>query len=285
MNMQTLVLGTANFGENYGIANKSGLSPDEVEEILNWSTGKISELDTALDYKGSHQVLSKHSSKFKISSKINLNQVASLKDIPKNVNQIIDELDTNTVERILLRPHSTDRQFTIDSLNEIEKLKSLGIVAETGLSIYETNELDFFIDSIKPPIVFQVPLNLLNRNFQEKLNSDKKRYKNCKFHVRSIFLQGLLLMNPRDIPKHLEEAIGPISALNQELSRIGNSIIETTFAYIREQEWVNGVIIGVNSFQNLISNYEYFKQGNKFDLTFLQNIPAVPSRILDPRKW
>ena len=283
--MQTLVLGTANFGENYGIANKSALSDEEVKEILNWSTGKISELDTSLDYKGSHQIISKYSSNFKISSKINLNQITSPKDIPKSVDRIIDELCTNSVERILLRPHSTDRQFTIDSLSELEKLRSLGFVAETGLSIYETDELDFFIDSIKSPIVFQVPLNLLNRAFQEKLNSNKKRHENFKFYVRSIFLQGLLLLNPREIPKHLEEAIGPISALNQELSRIGSSIIEATFAYIRQQEWVNGVIIGVNSLQNLVSNYEYFKKSNRVDLTFLQNIPVVPSRILDPRKW
>jgi aryl-alcohol dehydrogenase-like predicted oxidoreductase len=283
--MQTLVLGTANFGENYGIANKSGLSAEEVEEILNWSAGRISELDTSLDYKGSHQAISKHSSKFKISSKINLDNVTSPKDIAKNVNKILDELCTNNIERILLRPHSTDRQFTIDSLGEIEKLRSLGFVVEIGLSIYETNELDFFVNSIKLPIVFQVPLNLFNRAFQEKLNSNKKRYQNFKFYVRSIFLQGLLLLNPSDIPKHLEEAIGPISALNQELSRIGNSIIETTFAYIREQEWVNGVIIGINSQENLKSNYEYFRQRNKVDLTFLQNIPTVPTKILDPRKW
>ena len=283
--MQTLVLGTANFGENYGIANKFGLSDEEVEEILNWSIGKISELDTSLDYKGSHQVISKHSSKFKISSKINLDQVTSPKDIPNNVNRIIDELCTNSVERILLRPHSTDPQFTIDSLSEIQKLRSLGFIAETGLSIYETNELDFFVDSIESPIVFQVPLNLFNRDFQEKIDSNKKRYENFKFYVRSIFLQGLLLLNPTDIPKHLEEAIRPISALNQELSRLGNSIIEATFAYIRQQEWVNGVIIGVNSLKNLMCNCEYFKQSNKVDLTFLQNIPVVPSRILDPRKW
>lgn len=283
--MQTLVLGTANFGENYGIANKSGLSTEEVEEILNWSTGKISELDTSLDYKGSHQVISKYSSKFKISSKINLDQVTSPKDLPRNVNRIIDELCTNSVERILLRPHSTDRQFTIDSLVEIEKLRSLGVVAETGLSIYETSELDFFVDSIKFPIVFQVPLNLFNRAFQGKLNFNKKRYKDFKFYVRSIFLQGLLLLNPSDIPKHLEEAIGPISALNRELSRIETSIIEATFAFIGEQKWVNGVIIGINSLQDLISNYEYFKKKDGMDLTFLQNIPTVPSRILDPRKW
>jgi aryl-alcohol dehydrogenase-like predicted oxidoreductase len=283
--MQTLVLGTANFGEKYGIANKSGLSAEEVEEILNWSTGKISELDSSLDYKRSHQVISKYSSKFKISSKINLDQVTSPKDIPRNVNKIIDELCTNSVERILLRPHSMDRQFTIDSLVEIEKFRSLGVVAETGLSIYETKELDFFVDSIKLPIVFQVPLNLFNRAFQEKLNSNKKRYENFKFYVRSIFLQGLLLLNPSDIPKHLEEAIGPISALNRELSRIETSIIEATFAFIGEQKWVNGVIIGINSLQDLISNYECFKKKDGIDLTFLQNIPTVPSRILDPRKW
>jgi aryl-alcohol dehydrogenase-like predicted oxidoreductase len=283
--MQTLVLGTANFGENYGIANKSGLSNEEVEEILNWSTGKISELDTSLDYKESHQVISKHSSKFKISSKINLDQVTSPKDIPKKVKIIIDELCTNSVERILLRPHSTDRQFTIDSLGEIEKLRSLGFVAETGLSIYETNELDFFVDSIESPILFQVPLNLFNRAFQEKLNSNNKRYENFKFYVRSIFLQGLLLLDPRDIPNHLKEAIVPVSALNQELSRIETSIIEATFAFIGEQKWVNGVIIGINSLQNLLSNYEYFNKRKRVDLTFLQNIPTVPSRILDPRKW
>lgn len=283
--MQSLCLGTANFGENYGIANKSQVSKVEVDKILVWASNKVPELDTSSDYKGSHVALARHTSNFKVTSKINLNQLACPKEVRRRVNQISSDLCSEQIERILLRPHSAHSQFTIESLWELEKLSSIGVINEFGLSIYEPEELEYFAKYIKFPIVFQVPLNLFNRSFQKLLSSHESSYKRFKFYVRSIFLQGLLLMNPSDIPDQLKEAASPLSLLKQELSRIECSTIEATFSFIREQRWVEGVIVGVNNLDELKSNYEVFVRGRNIDCSFVEKLPDIPLRIQDPRRW
>lgn len=283
--MQTLALGTANFGGSYGIANKTNLTRGEIDGILFWASGRISELDTSPDYEGSHDAISKHSSNFEITSKINLNQIISLKEIHKYVNQISLDLCTEKVDKILLRPHSSNPQFTIECLQELERLVSAGVIKEFGLSIYEPEELEYFAKYTKSPIVFQVPLNLFNRSFQELLDAQGTRFKRFKFYVRSIFLQGLLLLNPSDIPRQLSEAIPPLESLNRELSRMGSSTIEATLSFIRERSWVDGVIIGVNSLDELKKNFEVFIQSKTIDCSFIEKLPHVPSMIQDPRRW
>ena len=283
--MQKLVLGTANFGDNYGISNKLRLSTQEVDEILNWASGKIEELDTSEDYKGSHKAISKHSKNFKITTKINLNQLGSIKDLAPKVINICKEIGIEKIERVLLRPHTADPNFTLDAIKELEKLRLIGSIASLGLTIYETKEMDYFIGVLDFPITFQVPLNLLNRGFQERITSNPIRYQGFNFYVRSVFLQGLLLMNPEEIPLHLTEASEPIRCLNDKLTKLGLSTLEATFALIRKQNWATGILVGVTSLDELKTNLHAFKEKRETDWSFLQDLPYPPTRILDPRRW
>ena len=283
--MQKLVLGTANFGDNYGISKKLRLSDQEVDGVLNWASEKIEELDTSEDYKGSHKAISKHSKNFKITTKINLNKLGSTKDLAPKVINICKEIGIEKIERVLLRPHAADPNFTLDAIKELEKLRLIGSIASLGLTIYETKEMDYFIGVLDFPITFQVPLNLLNRSFQEQITSNPIRYQEFNFYVRSIFLQGLVLMNPEDIPHHLTEAIESIRCLNDKLNKLGLSTLEATFAFIRNQNWVTGAVVGVTSLNELKTNLHAFKDKEEIDWSFLQDLPYPPARILDPRRW
>jgi len=283
--MQKLVLGTANFGDNYGISNKLRLSTEEVDEILNWASGKIEELDTAEDYKGSHKAISKHAKNFKITTKINLNQLESIKDLAPKVINICKEIGIEKIERVLLRPHAADSNFTLDAIKELEKLQLMGSIASLGLTIYETKEMDYFIGVLDFPITFQVPLNLLNRSFQEQITSNPIRYQEFNFYVRSVFLQGLILMNPEDVPHHLTEAIESIRCLSDKLTKLGLSTLEATFAFVRNQNWATGAVVGVTNLNELKTNFHAFEEKKEIDWSFLQDLPYPPARILDPRRW
>jgi uncharacterized protein len=283
--MQKLVLGTANFGDNYGISNKLRLSTQEVDEILDWASGKIEELDTAEDYKGSHKAISKHAKNFKITTKINLNQLGSIKDLTLKVINICEEIGIEKVERVLLRPHEADPSFTLEAIKELEKLRLIGSIASLGLAIYETKEMDYFMGVLDFPITFQVPLNLLNRSFQEQITSNPIRYQEFNFYVRSVFLQGLILMNPEDVPHHLTEAIESIRCLSDKLTKLGLSTLEATFAFVRNQIWATGAVVGVTNLNELKTNFHAFEENNEIDWSFLQDLPYPPARILDPRRW
>ena len=285
MTMQKLVLGTANFGDIYGISNKLRLSTQEVDEILNWASGKIEELDSSEDYKGSHQAISKHAKHYKITTKINLNRLGNIKDLTPKVKNICEEIGIEKIERVLLRPHATDPKFTLDAIKKLEKMRLMGSIASLGLTVYETKEMNYFIGALDFPITFQVPLNLLNRSFQEQITFNPTRYQGFNFYVRSVFLQGLLLMNPENIPHHLSEAIEPVRFLNDKLTKLGLSTLEATFAFIRNQNWATGTLVGVTSLDELKKNLHAFEGKREIDWGFLQDLPYPPARILDPRLW
>ena len=80
-------------------------------------------------------------------------------------------------------------------------LKKKKIIRKIGVSVYNTNELDKILDKYKIDMV-QLPLNLFNRTFLYKNYLKKLKKKNIEIHLRSIFLQGILLQDYKKIPKY-----------------------------------------------------------------------------------
>ena len=283
--MQTLVLGTANFGQRYGVQGKPELTQKEVDRMLVWASGKIDELDTSEDYKKSHKIISKHSFNFKITSKIDLNKIATANELTSRISQISQELKKLQVERILLRPHSSNNEVTLKAIKKLRELQEGSLIGEIGLTIYDTKELEYFSSEISGPLVFQVPISIINQSFEKLVRGNPRQYKHFKFYARSIFLQGLLLMEVTKIPSHLQEISPAILFLNNELERVGSSIPEATFSYLKRQEWIVGIIMGVSNLEELQRNVEIFHSSTVFDLELLDRLPSVPSKIRDPRLW
>ena len=81
--MTKLILGSAQFGVNYGISNQKGKTKfTEVKKILNFAkVSKIKFIDTAISYGDSEEILGKTGiNNFKFISK--------LPKIPNNINDI-----------------------------------------------------------------------------------------------------------------------------------------------------------------------------------------------------
>ena len=252
---------------------------------MGWAKGRVLELDTSEDYFGSHEAISNHSGYFKITTKLDLNKELNSKNIEERVLKIAGDLKREKLDRILIRPHATDPVATIRAINELQTLQMSRVLEEFGLTIYDTDELEFFTRSIDFPITFQVPLNLLNRKFEYAIKSNEELYKQKKFYVRSIFLQGLLLMKPDEIPNHLKDCQASIEVLAKELANTGSSILEATFAFLKDQEWISGVVVGIRNLAELKQNIEAFSHASSVDWDFLKNVPKPDSRILDPRLW
>ena len=71
--MNKICLGSAQFGADYGIANKNGqVEQIEVKKILDYAaTVKIDSIDTAIDYGNSEEIIGQYANdRFKIGSKL-----------------------------------------------------------------------------------------------------------------------------------------------------------------------------------------------------------------------
>ena len=129
-----LALGAANFGLNYGIANKNGkLETDEIAKILNLAnTSGIEIIDTAQAYGDSEQRLGPlHQSRFDIITKIGVGLDKTYSDnlIKLLVTESLTKLSLDYFSAVLL--HRPELLFGPDSkqiILELNSLKEKGLI-------------------------------------------------------------------------------------------------------------------------------------------------------------
>ncbi len=285
MSHKDIYLGTANFGTPYGVANDVVMTNQEVEEVLTWSCGKIKILDYAPEYYGAKDQLVNFSKNFEISTKVNFQDFSSASALESHIEQQMLDLEVARFKGVLVRyaPDPSPRSKILwDALCD---LKKNGIVQSIGFSIYSPSEFLSAVREYAGVDMFQVPESIVNRHFSDFLSTHANFTKEFKFIVRSIFLQGLLLMELHRVPKHLKLMIPTIRAIQQEASRQSISLLELLIGYTQSLSWSTGTVIGVNSCDQLKIVYEAIDRGQQVDLGFLRDMPIPPNGLLDPRTW
>lgn len=227
--MSQLALGTVQFGSDYGISNPKGKVPiDEVGEILEFCkrTG-IDVLDTAQGYGDSESVLGQFNlDSFKIVTK--LMGGSSLELSLKNLN-------CESVYAVLFH---RENECTDESWKVFEAYKSQGMVKKIGVSVYSPDVLVQLLGHYPLDLV-QLPMNMLDQRFVDILPVLKKH--KVEVHVRSVFLQGLLLMD--NIPSYFDPIVSVINKLPKP--RLAHAL-----QFVANQD-VSRIVVGVTSLKEL----------------------------------
>ena len=204
-----LCLGTAQFGSvPYGISNITGKVDDQtLKSILECCVeSNIHTLDTASAYGDSQARIGKCSFyNWHIISKVprlrglESDQIKStlISIVQKSLTDLhVDSLDTLLIHDSKdLASSSSDLIYT-----SLLELKEAGIVKSIGVSIYTPDDFYSISPDYKLDIV-QAPWNVFDQSLCTSGLVDDLNRLNVKIHIRSIFLQGLLLMNPSDRPQ------------------------------------------------------------------------------------
>ncbi len=203
--LKKICIGTAQFGSKYGITNKTGRTKiSEAKKIINLARlNKISFFDTAEDYGKSQKIIGTSSlKKPKIISKIKL---YSLKKTELSINKSIKDLNVNCLYALLI--HNPQRLFTKDGKKIFAKLKDYKkkkLIKKIGVSEYSVERLKKIIKKFDIDII-SFPYNPFDQRLVTTGLLKNLRSKNIEVHIRSIFLQGLLLANNKNIPKKLKK--------------------------------------------------------------------------------
>jgi aryl-alcohol dehydrogenase-like predicted oxidoreductase len=285
-----LIIGTAQFGMNYGITNKNYLlSNNELDKIFKFCySNNILIFDTAQDYGKSEDILSKYCkiyADFKIITKSNF-----IKNKENDLDNIINNsiFKFNKIEYYLL--HNFQDYKNIKIMNILQKLKNENKINKIGVSIYNVNEAILLLKENKIDVI-QIPFNYLdnqwnNEEFQNLIIKNK-----VEIHVRSIFLQGLLINKPNKYPINISKDDFDIleNIINDICKKLNLSKIELCFYYINSIEWINKFLIGIDNINQLKSNYNIINKNlklNKEDIKYIENkIKNINKIILDPSKW
>lgn len=283
-----LALGTAQFGNAYGIVNTQGqVQSAEVQNILRLAKSSgIRLLDTAISYGKSETVLGEAGVQdFRIVTK--LPPIAAVSSpgkeaILRSIDESMLRLRIPSLYGILLhRPADLKGSHGRDIAEALSELKRLGKTQKIGISIYDPAELDELYNEFSFDIV-QCPLNVLDRRLITSGWLEKLKRAGVEIHARSVFLQGLLLTAVEALPgiirpwKHYFEAFHNWTAAN------GCSALAACLAFARSTPGVSEVIIGVENSAHLLEVRDAFQA----------NCPPVPEalscpdeNLINPTKW
>jgi aryl-alcohol dehydrogenase-like predicted oxidoreductase len=281
------ILGTATFGTSYGIANgNNALNDFEALQILQEAKHLgITLLDTAPSYGRAEEIIGKFQSKmntFEVISKISDVQDFSSAKLISELKKSASKLGISKFAAILFHKSEVLPRYPVQVVNEaIENILSTGVVETIGVSVYNEEEVRFISENFPRITLFQVPENIMDRRLLGSVLVKRLASEGIKFHVRSVFLQGLLIMKSESVPTGLSEVRFGLGELEEYSKSRGLSVLDACLNYASKIEWASGLVVGVNSRKHLqeIVNYQEFN----IDIDKLPN-PFLKS-VLDPRGW
>ena len=285
---QKLALGTAQFGLAYGLANATGKVPrDTIEQLLKVASEfNITMLDTAITYGDSEQVLGLHDlAKFEITSKLPAVPPSCLNVEEWIVEQTVSSLKrlrTDKLNDLLLhRPDQLLESNGEKIYKSMLRLKEQGMVDKIGISVYGPDELCELIKRFDFDVI-QAPMNILDRRMENTGMLKQLKKTGVAIHIRSAFLQGLLLMPSEKIPVYFTPWASLIKQYHHWLNQQGISPLQACLSYLNQYSDIDKIIVGVDSIWQL-------KQIAAAIDTPITDIPdclqSVDEGLINPSRW
>ena len=283
-----LALGTAQFGMSYGINNMAGqVSQHAVQQILQYaSLVGMHTIDTAIAYGNSEQCLG-------LAGLDGFEVVTKLPSIPENCNAIEDwmlrevegslnRLDIPCLHGLMLhRPDQLYGRIGERVLASLIRIKEAGLVRKIGVSVYDPGEFDQLFSLADFGIV-QCPLNLMDRRLVDSGWLQKLTLKSVEVHTRSSFLQGLLLMERRDIPNKFETWKCYWDRWNEWVRDNNTSRLQGCLSYCLSHKGVNRVVVGVDKKSQL---EEIVAASNVKVLDSFPDLTCSDPNLINPANW
>jgi len=284
-----LALGTAQFGSSYGISNTTGqVDEREISNILNLAKDSyIDTIDTAMSYGNSESTLGSIGIKdFKL--------ITKLPSLPKNVENVdkwVNEEVAGSLQRLksvslyaLLLHNSNDLTGIHGNklIKVLTNLRNRNLIQKLGVSIYDPTEIKKILKLLDIDII-QAPLNLIDRRLIRSGWLRKLKKESVEIHVRSVFLQGILLMPRELIPKRFEKwhYIWDIWHNNLADKKLDNK--EECLQFVLSLKEIDRIIIGV---QNSMQLRELIKASSKrVKIRDWSNLACYDQGLVNPSEW
>ena len=255
--MSRLALGTVQFGIPYGISNQQGkVSLDAATEILNYAhIAGISTLDTAIAYGDSENRLGEIGVKdWRIISKLPEIPIATndvLNWVRESVNGSLHRLKIPCLYGLLVhRPQQLLSNTGQEIYNALDLLKKEGLVDKIGISIYSPTELEELCNRFSFDLI-QAPFNIFDRSLKQSGWLSRLKLGGVEVHVRSIFLQGLLLMNPANRPAYFNRWQPIWIEWEQWLYTNNLTALQACLSFVLSNPDIDRVVVGVDSLSQL----------------------------------
>ena len=320
-----LALGTAQFGLDYGISNNQGqVNKSEVADILKLAIHLgIDTLDCAGAYGNSEEVLGDILKHQPIKQQFNIvSKIPALTDKQSSIGQFftksLEHLHRDKIDILLF--HHADNLLNHPKKNDLfaqlNSIKFQGKVNRIGVSVYSPEQLKAIALSY-PIDVAQVPLNIFDQRFMSAELFNLCQQKNIKLHARSLFLQGLLLIKPEELPAYFKPYQDKFIAVRELAKYLNCSILALALSIavsdipslaiqsdaninkksanknkksaigLKKSDLIEKIVIGVCTTTQLTEIVTAYQQATELKISIQELVSLADNRVglLNPNLW
>lgn len=289
-----LGLGAVQFGLDYGISNETGkVRFEEVRKIVGMAAAAgMSIVDTAPAYGDSESSIGavlRDNGSFRVITKtpvfpaqtIGETDVRALKE---TFDKSRERLDGGKIHGLLFHRAEdilkSGGKFLVDAARD---LVDRGVLEKVGVSVYTGSQIDRVLKVFRPDIV-QVPLNVFDQRLVASGHLERLKSLGSEIHVRSVFLQGLLLMDVAQIPGYFRPFMLHIVRYFDALNAAHVSKLQAALNFVTTLKHVDVVLVGVTRVEELKEIIEIVGSGTSTKIDY-RSFASVDSRLIDPQCW
>lgn len=275
MSKEKLILGTAQFGTNYGVTNIWGqIGKEEIKSIESvCKKNEVMTLDTAESYGSAHNVIGEiFDENYQVITKIKVENDLNIK-----LKKILKILKRDRLHALLIHD---ENQINVENLSYLKELKQQGFTDKIGISVYDI--LNLTDKSVLGLVdIIQLPINAFS--ISPMLIDKLKFFKRfgIELHARSIFLQGIILQETSNLPEYFKKWENIFKKFQLMANSLDVSKIQLAFSYVNSIKEVDKIVVGIASKEQLV---EILDLNKNFKVSGFLN-EEENTDLVDPRSW
>lgn len=289
--MKRIILGTVQFGLDYGIANKSGKpSTKEVTAILDCAVANdVRMLDTAEAYGDSQEVIGQYhrasSNRFDIITKYSPGRKDLPSDIVLRVEHDIKTLGVESLYGYMFHSFQDFERSFGTFRRPLGELRSAGRIRKLGVSVYSNEEVEALL-GVKEIDLIQIPFNLLDNANLRGAVLKAATNRGIEVHTRSVFLQGLFFRELSLLSNRLKPLEPHLAQIAAIANRANVSISDLSLHYALHQSFIDCMLIGVDTRIQLEENLRAIEVAvPNSALSEIDKIRVEDTTLLNPSTW
>lgn len=291
-----LILGTVQLGLPYGIANSSGKPDQRTANALvraAWERG-VTTFDTAQGYGDSERVLGQAlracgaDAEARVITKLAPDIPPAASGIESSLHFSRQRLGIPRFYCVML--HREEQLSLLDAHvgAVLRQQRASGRITHIGVSVYSPEKA---LEALRHPLVniVQIPASLFDRRFEDAGVFAVARERGKSLHIRSIFLQGLLLMQARELPPSLAPLRDALTAFQEACAAADIAPALAALHWMRQRHPEASLLFGAETVEQVRQNLEtplWTKRLAPGFVTLLDAIvPPQKRELLNPALW
>ena len=289
-----LGLGTVQFGLDYGISNKTGLTDKiEIKKIIDYAASHgINIIDTAHCYSDSEIKLGEIlplENDFRIITKTQIFQNSpqikkiEFENLLNTFFSSLKNLNCKSAYGLLI--HHVDDLLKDGGeilYRAMLELKEKEVVKKIGISAYTPDQIDHVLKNYDIDLI-QLPVNIFDQRLIRTGYLKKLKGRGIEIHARSAFLQGLIFMNPEKLSSYFDSIKSFLKKFHDKLDEMNLTPVQAALGFLNDIKEIDHIICGVNN----VEQFKELVQANiiNIDMNWAEEFAINDEKILNPANW